>query len=94
MRGGQEAEFLLTEIPAYKGSVWQTYPTAGSISCNLPIESGTQPPHFKECAKHPVIKEAGLFSITPISVHILLLGAKGAGGGEGAWYPVQGYPYY
>ena len=25
----------------------------------LPIESGAQPPHFKECAKHPVIKEAG-----------------------------------
>ena len=25
----------------------------------LPIESGTQPPHFKECARHPVIEEAG-----------------------------------
>ena len=25
----------------------------------LSIESGAQPPHFKECAKHPVIEEAG-----------------------------------
>ena len=24
----------------------------------------------------------------------LLLGAKGAGGGEEVWYPVQGYPYH
>jgi len=25
----------------------------------LSIESGAQPPYFKECAKHPVIEEAG-----------------------------------
>ena len=25
----------------------------------LPIESGTQTPHFKECAKHPAIEETG-----------------------------------
>ena len=39
-------------------SVWQTYPTAGSILCIFPLNRA-QPPYFKECAKHPVIEEAG-----------------------------------
>ena len=75
---GRKREFLADpKFLTYKGFCTADISDCGINLMYLPIESGIQPPHFKECAKHPVIKEAGLFSITPISVHIPIIGCQG-----------------
>ena len=109
---GRKREFLADpKFLTYKGFCTADISDCGINLMYLPIESGTQPPHFKECAKHPVIKEASpfrisnaytplpwgtsmalpilttgfsisvckvvLFSITPISVHIPIIGCQG-----------------
>ena len=57
---GRKREFLADpKFLTYKGFCVADISDCGINLMYLPIESGTQPPHFKECAKHPVIKEAG-----------------------------------
>ena len=57
---GRKREFLADpKFLTYKGFCTADISDCGINLMYLPIESGTQPPHFKECAKHPVIKEAG-----------------------------------
>ena len=57
---GRKREFLADpKFLAYKEFRVADISDCGINLMYLPIESGTQPPHFKECAKHPVIKEAG-----------------------------------
>ena len=54
----------------------------------LSIESGAQPPYFKECAKHPVIEEAGfVLYYTDQCPYTYYWVPNGAGGGKGTWYP-------
>lgn len=57
---GRKREFLADpKFLAYKEFRVADISDCGINLMYLPIESGAQPPHFKECAKHPVIKEAG-----------------------------------
>lgn len=57
---GRKREFLADpKFLAYKEFRVADISDCGINLMYLPIESGAQPLHFKECAKHPVIKEAG-----------------------------------
>ena len=57
---GRKREFLADpKFLAYKEFRVADISDCGINLTYLPIESGAQPLHFKECAKHPVIKEAG-----------------------------------
>ena len=57
---GRKREFLADpKFLAYKGFCVADISDCGINLMYLPIESGAQPPHFKECAKHPVIEDNG-----------------------------------
>ena len=57
---GRKREFLADpKLLAYKGFRVADISDCGINLMYLSIESGAQPPYFKECAKHPVIEEAG-----------------------------------
>ena len=56
---GRKREFLADpKYLAYKGFRVTDISDCGINLMYLPIESGAQPSHFKECANHPVIEEA------------------------------------
>ena len=56
----RKREFLADpKFLTYKGFRVADISDCGINLMYLPIESGAQPPYFKECAKHPVIEEAG-----------------------------------
>ena len=56
----RKREFLADpKFLTYKGFRVADISDCGINLMYLSIESGAQPPYFKECAKHPVIEEAG-----------------------------------
>lgn len=89
---GRKREFLADpKFLAYKGFRVADISDCGINLMYLPIEPSAQMPKFREFAKHPAIEEIGF--VLYYTEH-LLLGAKGAGGGEGTWYPIQDCPHH
>lgn len=60
-----------------KGSVWQTYPTAGSISCTFPLNRLHRCRSSGNARSIRRLKITVLFCITPISVPTPIIGYQG-----------------
>ena len=77
-RRAGSGNFLLTRnsLPT-KGSVWQTYPTAGSISCTFPLNRLHRCRSSGNARSIRRLKITVLFCITPISVPTPIIGYQG-----------------